>query len=273
MRRLHSLAAIVLCLLILFGQTAIAADDDIIIDVENGNLVTGIYNIPLAKSDRPISVGMEDGNVVLIVQSDTGGAIRLDLGRGRVALTTRANPYVRIEQTSSATGNVLGGLEGQDDGSGNCTICGNPLATGDHSRYRCGHYVCKVGPNHSGSICPTCGKPMCLSTDVDHTVCPQCGVGFCGHDDRVCSYRHNPAPTPFQTTDPAGGTLYFYLSPDGVFMMGNPTGEKPLVWSPSSIYLKTRNTKTPDPDATMSFDFTLAPDDDPFTIEYVPAPT
>ena len=236
MRRLRALITGFMLLLILFGQAAIAADD-IIIDVENGNLITGSYNIPLDKTaDRPISIGMEDGNVILVVLTDAGSTIRLNLGQGRVALTTRANPYVRIEQTSGTTGGATGGQEGQDDGSGNCIICGNPLAVGDHSRYPCGHYVCKVGPGHPGRICPTCGEPLC--DGGDHTVCPRCGKGYCGHDDHACSYRHNPAPTPFETTDPiTGEKLYFYLSPDGVFMLGNPTGERPEEWSPGQEYM------------------------------------
>lgn len=249
MRSFRTLVAAFLLLMLLVGQIAVAADD-IIIDVENGNLKTGSYNIPLAKTDRPISVGMEDGNVILVVQTDTGSTIRLNLGQGRVALTTRANSYVRIEQTSSATGDSLGGQAGQDDGSGNCTICHKPLSTGDHSRYACGHYVCKVGAGHAGGICPTCRTPLC--SGGEHTVCPQCGVGFCGHDDFKCSYRHNPAPTPFQTTDPAGGTVYFYLSPDGVFMLGNPTGKKPTIWSPSTEYMKRTGNITPTPNPNIS---------------------
>jgi hypothetical protein len=232
MRRLRALITGLLLLLFVFGQIAVAADD-IIIDVENGNLKTGSYNIPLAKSvDRPISVGMEDGNVILVVQTDTGSTIRLNLGQGRVALTTRANSFVRIEQTSTATGNITSGLADQDDGSGNCKICGKTLAAGDHSRFPCGHYVCKVGANHRGGICRTCRVALC--GEGDHTVCPRCSIGFCSHDDFACSYRHNPAPTPFETTDPATGEkLYFYLSPDGVFMLGNPSGEKPSEWSPA----------------------------------------
>lgn len=247
MKRLRAFITGLLLLLLIFGQVAVAADD-IIIDVENGNLKTGSYNIPLAKTDRPISVGMENGNVILVVQTDAGSTIRLNLGQGRVALTTRANPYVRIEQTSNTTGGMTSGSEDQDDGSGNCVICGTSLAVSDHSRFPCGHYVCKVGSNHKGGICSTCHKPLC-NNDLDHTPCPQCGKGFCEHDDFLCSYRHNPAPSPFVTTDPAGGTLYFYLSPDGVFMLGNPTGKKPAVWSPAVDNLKGR---FPTPTATWN---------------------
>jgi len=247
MRRLRALVTGFLLLLVLFGQAAVAADD-IIIDVENGNLITGSYNIPLDKvADRPISVGMENGSVILVVLTDAGSTIRLNLGQGRVALTTRANPYVRIEQTSSATGGMTSGQEDQDDGSGNCTICKTPLAVGDHSRYPCGHYVCLVGLYHKGGICPTCHEPLC--NKEDHTPCPSCGKGFCGHDDFKCSYRHNPAPTPFEITDPAtGGKLYYYISPDGVFMLGNPTGKKPTIWSPAYENIRIRfPTPTPRP--------------------------
>ena len=236
MRRLRALIAGFMLLFILFGQVAVAADD-IIIDVENGNLITGSYNIPLnPTADRPISIGMEDGNVILVVQTDAGSTIRLNLGQGRVALTTRANPFVRLEQASGTSGGATGGTEGQDDGSGNCVKCGRPLSVGNHSRYPCGHYVCVVGRDHPGGICPTCGEPMC--DGGDHTVCPRCGKGYCNHDDNACSYRHNPAPTPFQMIDPVTGEIvYTYTDPAGGFTMGNPTGEKAEEWSPGQEFM------------------------------------
>jgi len=220
------------------------AADDIIIDVVDNSLRTGTYNIPLASTDKPISIGMENGNVIVTVASATGGSIRLDLGQGRVALTRRANPFVRIEQAAST--DTGGGTQraGQDDGSGNCKHCKKPLSVGDHSRLRCGHYACRTGKGHLRA-CSSCNAYLCSSSD-DHRLCPICGVGFCNHDDHKCYYRHNPAPTPFQTTDPQGNVVYFYLSPDGVFMMGNPSGEKGKVWSPA-LQWERNSVPTPSP--------------------------
>lgn len=242
MKRLRALFASLLALGLSVALVACAAED-IIIDVVDNSLRTGSYNIPLASSDKPISISLEGGNVIVTAASATGGSIRLDLGQGRVALTRRANPFVRIDQAPGGTGGTQ--TAGQDDGSGNCVQCGKPLSVGDHSRLRCGHYVCKTGKNHL-RVCPSCNDFMCSSTE-DHTACPICGVGFCAHNDFKCYYRQNPAPTPFQTTDPQGNVVYYYLSPDGVFMMGNPSGEKGKVWSPGLVWERKHATPSPSP--------------------------
>lgn len=241
MRWLRALVASLLALGLGVGLVAHAADD-IIIDVVDNSLRTGSYNIPLAAVDKPISIGLENGNVIITVSSATGGSIRLDLGQGRVALTRRANPYVRIEQAGGSPGQQSAAL---DDGSGNCKVCAKPLAIGEHSKLRCGHYVCKTGKNHL-RVCPSCNKFMCTS-GADHTPCPACGVGMCNHDNHKCSYVHNPAPTPFHTTDPQGNTLYFYLSPDGVFMMGDPSGKKGEIWAPGHVWEREHPSPSPTP--------------------------
>lgn len=228
MQRLCVLTAgLLLLLLFLFGQAAAAADD-IMIDVENGVLKTGIYEIPLSKSvEKPISVGMEDGNVILIVQTEVGSKIRLNLGQGRAAFTSRSNAYLRLWQASD--------LAGGQGGNENCEICEKPLSYGNHSRLPCGHYVCVVSPNHNGGVCPTCNNLYCDGDN--HAICPQCGVGFCGHDDDACPSRFDPALYPFAATGPTGEALYYYLSPDGEFMIGHPGGEPPPEWSPAFDYL------------------------------------
>ncbi len=246
MRRTRGFIAMLLTIVMSLCCFAYAADD-IVIDVQDGHMKTGSYNIKLANTDKPISIGLEDGNVIATVLTDKGDTMRVNLGQGRVALTKSANPYVTIQQgsSSSATGSKLGNT----GATGTCPACGKSLASGDHTKLRCGHYVCKVGEKHF-RVCPYCNDFLCLSTG-DHTPCPICGDGLCNHDDTKCYYRHNPAPTPFQTTDPDGKIIYYYLSPDGVFMMGNPNKTKGKVWSPAIEWLrKYHPTPSPIPTAT-----------------------
>lgn len=91
--------------------------------------------------------------------------------------------------------------------------------------------------------------PYCGIRDIDGThVCPRCNTPYCIHDDIACSYRLNPAPTPWNTKNPDGTTVYFWISSDGTYYLGNPENKKPDDWSPSKPYMDA--IATPEPTET-----------------------
>ena len=98
--------------------------------------------------------------------------------------------------------------------------------------------------------CRYCGVSM-----KEH-VCPRCNKRYCQHDDFACSYKNNPAPTPFSTTDADGKVVKFYIAPDGKSYAGiplNASTSKYSEWSPGYEYRDTH--ATPVPTATPEFDW------------------
>lgn len=89
--------------------------------------------------------------------------------------------------------------------------------------------------------CKYCGTP---DWDGQH-ICPRCDTPYCIHDDIACSYRLNPAPTPWNTKNPDGTTVYFWISSDGTIHRGNPENKKPDEWSPSKPYMDAIATPAP----------------------------
>ena len=225
MKSSRKLLAICLLAAICFGFAA-QAQGEIVIDVVNGYLKTGPYRILLATdAEKPIAIGLSGTDVVLHVATGIGNA-ELNLGPGKVSVTERAVPYVRVGAAASAPPSAApsaapastkattppapaatptpaptatpkpsagSGAQSKPGGLGetsaplsggeeNCPQCGKPLETGDHSKLRCGHYVCVVGKRHF-RICDTCNHYLC--NNVNHDKCPACGGGYCRH---TCGY-------------------------------------------------------------------------------------
>lgn len=243
MRRFRAAGVVALFLIICVFLVAYAADQ-IVIDVVNGNFRSGQYDIPLADVETPITISMQNGDVILHITT-TFGVMELNMGPGRVALTERASSYAKVSRGTAATPSGTGAFL-QPQGTGPCPVCGEPLSEGDHRQLACGHYACLVGANHL-QRCPHCGEFLCRSTDIDHTPCPRCGVGVCAHDDFACDYFRNPAPTPFVTTDPNGNTVYYYTDVDGAYVLGYATS-KPWSWQPGVDFGK--RIPTPEPSVT-----------------------
>ncbi len=232
-------ACAVLIVLMLCGLVATAADD-IQIDVVDGHFISGDHDIPMANVSKPISLGAVNGEVVVRIQT-AFGEVELNLGKGRVAVTQRASDYVTLQMPSTPQAQQ----PAQQSLQGDCPQCGSPLAQGDHRKLPCGHYACQEEPGHP-RICTSCRKYMC--NKVDHTKCPGCGVGACRHDDKKCTYRHNPVPKPFSTKNAEGKTVYYYVDPSGVYFIG--ANGTPWVWSPAKSFPIGTPPKTPTPSPT-----------------------
>lgn len=235
MRAQRKIVFALIIFLLCFAGSTYATDGSATIDVVDGVLIVAGQRLELGDVEKPIKVRMENGEVILDVTTKLGTET-VNLGSKQIAMTERASQYAQVVQSTTENSGA----------TGTCPACGKSMSSGDHTKLRCGHYACKAGANHL-AICKSCGRYTC--NNVDHTPCPGCGVGMCAHNDLTCDYTRNPAPTPFHTKNAEGKTVYYYISPDGTYVMGYPTSS-PWVWAPAKEYLDAKATPTPSPSPT-----------------------
>lgn len=231
-RRKRALCVLTALLLVIAPGMPVA-QGDVIVNVVDGRLIFGDYNLELADGATPIEMGTIDGNTVLHVRT-TSGLVTINLGDTKVSLTQQAAARTRsMGNTSSGSGTSDGTGTAGDDGI--CPICGRSLAIGNHTRLVCGHYGCEVPADHV-RLCEDCGHYRC--NGQDHTKCEHCGVRWCVHVDYECEYSRNPVPTPTPTPSPSPSSSttsaptptpdpnathsYYHVEDDGTAVYGAP---------------------------------------------------
>lgn len=213
---------------------AAQAQGELIINVVEGRLKCGEYDLPLADTPSPVALGFAGGNTLLRVTTPDG-VVDINLGGRQVAFTQRAATYVTEMHLDHAdyadTGEV-------------CPTCGRSTTLGNHTKMSCGHYGCLKPADHL-QVCSACKGYLCNS--ADHSVCSSCKVRKCVHVDLECEYTRNPAPTPYVTVGPDGSIQYNYTDPSGAYAEGKP-GPTALPWIPAIIdYAIKYATPSPNP--------------------------
>lgn len=138
MKLLRILLGLMLILVLCMGTVTHAAEE-IIIDVVDNELQVQGYRVELAQVDKPITVDLQNNEIILYVMS-TVGEVELNLGPGTIALTQRSVEYVQL------TPNAQGGPTSSNKVSTVCKDCGASNKNGEH-------------------ICPRCGLPYCKHDD------------------------------------------------------------------------------------------------------------
>lgn len=212
---------------------------DIVIDVQDGRMITGAFLFTLADMPEPIVLEVVDGEVRATIQTDAGEAV-LSLGSGRLAVTQAAAPYVSVRDAASEE--TVRWTESE-----RCDICDQPLLIGKHYLLECGHYGCLMTADHP-ILCSDCGKFRC--NGVSHVACEHCGVALCIHVDLECEYMRNPAPTPYSTKTPDSATVYYHQDASGTTLSGDPSTagstKAPTAWTPGDDYVNALVTPEPD---------------------------
>lgn len=199
------------------------AEAQTIIDVAEGHILLGDLTYMLSTAqEKPIAIGMLGGETLVVIYTPAG-SLEMNLGKAPVALTERAVPYVtelRLTQDADDPDDVT------------CPICGRSTAVGNHSMLPCGHYGCLKPAGHL-VICTACHQYAC--SGKDHSICASCGQHNCAHENLICEYTRNPAPSPYTTKTPEGKTVQGYISDDKSAVNGKPNGVIPT-WAPAKVY-------------------------------------
>lgn len=198
-----------------------AEQTEIIVDVREGRFISGPHERLLSQeAERPITLSVR-ADVIYAQISTDAGMEALELGRGHLAVTQEAVPFVSVEDAS--THEITGWEEGPV-----CEVCKRPTAIGKHYLLDCGHYGCLMTADHP-ERCTECGAYRC--NGQSHALCAHCDVAFCMHVDLECEYTRNPAPTPFSTMVPEEGEdeedakekeVYYMEDPSGHYRAGDP---------------------------------------------------
>lgn len=203
---------VLLVLLLALPLASTATSSEVFLDVRDGVLYFGSYEIPLSATDKPIAVDKDDTSIYLYVQTPDGQR-SFDLGRVSLSISSGAVPYVSLDRidptqtpaapasTARPTAKPTADIRQQDP----CPLCGK-------SNY------------HGGHICPLCGQP------------------FCKHDQNACLRIANPAKTPIPTKNAEGKNVTYYAAEDGSYVMGGPGSSN--IWRPDSYI-------TPSPSPTI----------------------
>ena len=202
---------------------------EFLIDVVEDEFICDVHVFPLSPEiEKPISVGIVAGEIWVAIQTEEE-MLEINLGPGRLALTERALPYVEPMEVA-----VIDEYEEYEEFEGvKCELCGRSKTFGRHYIMDCGHIGCKVSLDHPQE-CPFCFEYKC--NGQNHEVCTYCKKAWCVHDNLKCPYSRNPAPTPFETSDPAGESKTHYKSNDGKFLLGPPEGQNTSVWIPGDDF-------------------------------------
>lgn len=202
MKVLRTALVLLVLMALCVGAVVYAADDQVVIDVIDGEAIVAAYKLKLADEELPITIDRDDTGVLVHITTTTG-TVTLPLGDIKVQLSQRAVPYVKIADSANAS----------------------PSAS--PTRRPSTHTTCK-----------SCGKTY-KNTEKDTHICPRCGLPYCAHDDIKCGYRLNPAPTPFSTKNAEGKNVYGGVSEDYSMYWGTPNGKAPTVWAPGPSFLPT----------------------------------
>lgn len=231
----------------------------VVIDINGGMFIFGESSLQLdGTAEKPISITENGGTVLFHIQTSYGFTAILDLNGATVSLTERALNRINLALTGDEAEEVKTEDpeitdDAQEDSpitiedeetkaeptqsaaSGTCSICGNPLSSGNHEKLACGHYACVVGSNHP-TICSYCRRYTCNSLD-HNSVCAVCGKHVCTREHREnCSVATAPkgssSTTPSSsTTDFSPGTGGSYTpstSGKGNSYYGSTTGEQAI---------------------------------------------
>lgn len=223
MSSVKRILCVLTALMLVMAPGTPVARGDMIVNVVDGRLVFGSYNLELADSATPIEMGTIDGETVLHVRT-TSGLVTINLGDTKVSLTQQAAERTRSMGAASSSGST-----GSGAGGDTCPICGRSLAIGNHTRLVCGHYGCQVPADHV-RWCEDCGNFRC--NGEDHSKCEHCGVRWCVHVDYECEYMRNPVPSPTPTPSPTNTTTptpdpnatpsLYHVEADGSAVYGAP---------------------------------------------------